>query len=349
MKILVLHYDHINNPWLGGGGAYQLHEIFSRFSPEHQVTMVCGAWPGCKRQSKIDNINYHLASPAFGRLSSRLSYCVQAANWAKRGDYDLLIEGISAFSPTFAGRLSSQPAIADLRLDPFSASKNYIGLSSIIKLRVLKDLQHFNTIVSVSASLADSIQQTCPILPPISIVPPGIDQQLFYTVSSEEKFLLYLGRLDIKHKGLDHLIQAYANINNFFPEIRMIIAGSGPDEGILRKLIKKEKLEGKIEFTGLVKGDKKTELLKKCLFVCMPSRQEGFGQVALEAAACAKPVVGYDITGLKDAVVDNQTGLLVESGNVKALEHAIRQLIANPVLRYQLGGNACPFGRRAQA
>ena len=74
---------------------------------------------------------------------------------------------------------------------------------------------------------------------------------------------------------------------------------------------------------------------------CLPSRREGFGMVALEAAACELPSIGTNIYGLQDAIVHQKTGLLIPSGDIATLITALKTLIRDPALRSRFGR----FGR----
>jgi glycosyltransferase involved in cell wall biosynthesis len=78
----------------------------------------------------------------------------------------------------------------------------------------------------------------------------------------------------------------------------------------------------------------------------LPSYREGFGSVIIEAAACNLPTIAYRIDGVIDAVVDNQTGLLVEKGNTEVLEQQMENLLLNPSLRSRLGASAGERARR---
>ena len=80
--------------------------------------------------------------------------------------------------------------------------------------------------------------------------------------------------------------------------------------------------------------------------LCLPSYREGFGTVVIEAAAMGVPTVGTDIYGLSDAVLHNETGILVPPRNVDALTKALERLLADRALRIKMGAAAL---RRAHA
>jgi glycosyltransferase involved in cell wall biosynthesis len=340
MRILVLNYDHMRNPWVGGGGAYRLHRVFSYLSQWHEVTLVCGGWHGSSRCYVLDGVQYRLTVPAAGRLLSRLVYCAEAAIWAARGDYDLLVEGVSAFSATFAPVVSRRPTLADLGLNPFDAAGKYPRMAPLLRARLRHDLRYYDGTVALCASLARQLRAECPDIPDPAVVQPGVDRSFFDCNPVEEDYVLYLGRIDIDHKGLDHLLAAYARIQGAHPDMELVIAGAGPDEEKLRDLIGQNGLRERVKLAGWVEGREKVEILRKARLVCMPSRREGWGQVATEAAACGKPVLGYDVTGLKDSVADGETGLLVPSENVNALAAGMSRLLSDASLRHKLGRQA---------
>ncbi|MFP4026472.1 MAG: glycosyltransferase family 4 protein [Candidatus Brocadiia bacterium] len=337
MKILFLSSDHADNPWFGGGEAYQINRLCSGLKENHEIEVVTPGWPGGPVRSTVNGVQYRHGYRLPGKLCSRLGYCLRSLERVSQGSYDILVETISAFSPTFAPCVSRKPAIADFRLDPFEALEKHPRAAPLLRARLKHNLRHFQGGIALSSSLASNIRKRCPFFPAIKVIPPGIDISRFECQEGHENYILYLGRIDIDHKGLNHLVEAFARVKKDFPDIRLVIGGTGPDERELKKLIHRAGIEQWVDFPGWVEGEKKVRLLQNCILVCMPSRREGWGQVALEAAACGKPVVGYDITGLKDAVINGRTGLLVEPRDVNSLAQAVRKLIQDSELRGRYG------------
>ncbi|MFP4029301.1 MAG: glycosyltransferase family 4 protein [Candidatus Brocadiia bacterium] len=340
MKILLLSSDHPGNPIFGGGGAHQINRICSILQEDNEIEVVTAGWPGGPVSSTVRGVKYTHGWRLPGRLLSRLGYCRLAAERAARGDFDLLVEEVSAFSPTSGPCLSRKPAIADFRLNPFTAADKYPAVAGLLRTRLRHNLKYYDGAIALCQGLASELTEWMPSLPDIQMVEPGIDKELLQQDVNEEKYILYLGRLDIEHKGLDNLLEAYGSMQEQFPGVHLVIAGDGPDEPRLRKMVAQSGLDDSVQWAGWVEGQEKRDLLRRCLLVCMPSRREGWGQVATEAAACAKPVVGYDVTGLRDAVVDGETGLLVEPEDTDALAGAMAKLIENPDLRHRLGRSA---------
>jgi glycosyltransferase involved in cell wall biosynthesis len=109
----------------------------------------------------------------------------------------------------------------------------------------------------------------------------------------KEKYLLYLGRIH-PIKAIENLIEAINLSQNFKnQEFKLKIAGNynNPYGKELIALIKKLKLENKVEFVGHIEGNKKQELLAKAYYLVMPSHTENFGNVVVEALAQKTPVI----------------------------------------------------------
>jgi len=81
MKILHLIYDHINNPWVGGGGAVRVYEIYKRLADRHYITIVCGKYPEAKDYEE-GNLRFHFVGTSKNNyVLSTFSYAVKAAQF----------------------------------------------------------------------------------------------------------------------------------------------------------------------------------------------------------------------------------------------------------------------------
>ena len=169
------------------------------------------------------------------------------------------------------------------------------------------------------------------------LVYTGVDQICFEAPWAEQNYILYFGRMDIHNKGIDILLSAFAKLNA--PDIRLILSGRGTPQSKreIQSIANRLNISNRVEFTGAVTPEQKNSLMGHALFVCTPSRYEGWGIVAIEAAAAAKAVIGTDIPGLADAIRADETGLLVPSENPQALASAMNRLLNDPPLRKRLG------------
>lgn len=139
----------------------------------------------------------------------------------------------------------------------------------------------------------------------------------------EGPFVLGLGRA-IRRKGFHLLIDAFASIAN--TDWRLVIAGDGRELPPLQQ--QAEPLGDRVRFAGLVEGADKRWLLQHCQFMAAPSIEESFGNVALEAMACGKPVVASRASGFAEIVKDRANGRLVDVGDVASLAEALREMMS---------------------
>lgn len=155
--------------------------------------------------------------------------------------------------------------------------------------------------------------------------------------SPNDFILLFVGRVT-RDKGIKELIDAFIILKAHHENLKLLIIG--PNEGDAQSLLaayKKEELVD-ISFEDYSRDPEKFMAIAN-LFV-LPSYREGFGTVIIEANAMGLTSVGTDIPGLRDAIVDRSTGLLVPAQNVEALVIAICELFENEVLRRQLADQA---------
>ena len=156
-----------------------------------------------------------------------------------------------------------------------------------------------------------------------------------FEISNYECVILFVGRI-VKEKGLVELVGAF---NDLWPKHKgLTLMLIGPDdEGLasdLRNIVKTEN-RNRLVFCGLSNSPEK--YMAAADIFCLPSYREGFGMAALEASACGLPVVGTQIHGLSDAVINNETGILVSVANQFELGNALSTLTQNPKLRRRFG------------
>jgi phosphatidyl-myo-inositol dimannoside synthase len=198
-------------------------------------------------------------------------------------------------------------------------------------------------------------------LPPIVQVPPGVDTARFQPLPPIEKastrarlglpttgpLVLSVSRL-VPRKGMDTLIEAAARLaaSGNHPDLVVAIAGQGRDKTRLEHLVRKT--GAPVRLLGRVPGGDLPGLYASsdAFVLCCRSRwrgleQEGFGIVFLEAAAAGVPCVAGDSGGAAEAVVDGETGYVVDDPtDVGSVADAIAQLISDPALARRQGQEA---------
>lgn len=161
-----------------------------------------------------------------------------------------------------------------------------------------------------------------------------------FSIGEDETLFLFIGRLN-HDKGLLDLSKAFAD--NLYHKAQLMIVG--PDEADIKfqmKYILRACL-AKVHFIGF--SDKPESFMAAADILCLPSYREGFGSVIIEAAATGIPTIGSRIYGIEDAVIDGQTGLLFEPGDIKELGHHMSTVMSDKALTKTLAENA---RRRAQ-
>ncbi len=136
-------------------------------------------------------------------------------------------------------------------------------------------------------------------------------------------YLLYFGRLS-NEKGIDILIKSLKKVDK---KIKLKIVGGGPEEKMLKDLVKKEKLEEQVEFTGPIYGDDLIKVIDNSKAVVMPSVwPENMPFSLLESLGRGKIVLASRVGGLPEIVEDKKNGLLFKPNNVNSLAEAINSL-----------------------
>jgi glycosyltransferase involved in cell wall biosynthesis len=137
--------------------------------------------------------------------------------------------------------------------------------------------------------------------------------------------------------GPDTLLHAIAIVKNYIPNLEVNLAGDGEMKTELENLIKELNLVDNVNLVGFIDNEDIYEFIDKHHLMVMPSRQESFGVSALEASAAGRAVIATNVGGIPEVVIDNETGILVNSDNSKELAEAIIKLCSEPSLMTQMG------------
>ena len=160
----------------------------------------------------------------------------------------------------------------------------------------------------------------------------------------ERAYLFSASRLDLRHKAVDALVQAFGLIAAEFPEVDLLIAGDGPQRGQIEKMIGRLSLQRRIFLLSSLPHDELWSVYKGALFFVMLSRMaEGLPLVFFEAMACGLAVIGTRNGGTPEIVLHEQTGLLVDDNEPTTVAGALRALLANRDQRERLArrGSEC--------
>ena len=166
---------------------------------------------------------------------------------------------------------------------------------------------------------------------------PGIDLDFFVPSDMKKKYLFMIGRLT-KFKNFPMAIEAMAKLNH--KEYTLVIAGEGEEKNNLMMLCRKLGLTNKVRFIGSVPYKRLSKLYGEAKLLLFPGKNEPFGMVPLEALACGTPVIGINSGGLKETVIHNHNGILLDEATPAAMQTAIDNLLADSEHYKQLQMNA---------
>ncbi|NNG17742.1 MAG: glycosyltransferase family 4 protein [Gemmatimonadales bacterium] len=213
-------------------------------------------------------------------------------------------------------------------------------------------------VVAVSTFTANRVLSDSPALVGrVVVLPGGVDPTRFvpgpklpelmrrFGLTEEDRVILTLARV-VPRKGHDQVIRALPQILLKTPTAKYLICGTGPAAYVerLRRQVEDQGVSDAVIFGGYVESRELNDVYNLCDVYVMPSREmvdegdvEGFGITFLEANACQKPVVGGDSGGIPDAVVDGETGYVVDPIDSDAIAHAVTTLLSNSELADRLG------------
>ena len=307
--------------------------MYKYLKGHHEITLLCKKYPGAK-DGEIEGLRHiFVGTESRNFLKTLLSYAYHASLFVRKygKDFDIIIQEFSPAVPAFLLAFTKKPVI--LQIQGYTGVK-YFEKYNVVSAFVLYLFERFlpmfyRHFIFVSESsrnnyLIDERKN-------IAIISNGIPEKLLKDENGQESdYILYIGRIDIHHKGLDILLRAYTDFYHSCPGIRLIIAGDGRDRQKFSELLQElpSEIRGKIELKGWADGERKADLFKKAIFVVVPSRYETQAIVALEAMAYGKAVIVSDIPELH-YVVQNRAGISFQSRDSCSLAQSMKALLTS--------------------
>ena len=186
----------------------------------------------------------------------------------------------------------------------------------------------------------------------IEVIHPGIDiyddfisnddrENVRRIIGKNHPIITTLARVE-KRKGHEFILNALTTIKDKFPNVLYLIAGKGPYLESIINLAERMDLNKNVRFLGWITEPEKSLILKNSdLFVMTPTTVgesvEGFGMAYIDASFHGVASIGSDNGGVSDAIIDNETGIICESGNQKMITEKILLLLENKLLRESMG------------
>ncbi|MDQ8154832.1 MAG: glycosyltransferase family 4 protein [Gemmatimonadota bacterium] len=345
-----------------GGMARRHVELCRRFPPDTLVSTVKADDPSV--DDAAEPVPVH-RQPFTFRQAGRLANQVRWARWLRReaAPFDMVHCGNirpCGYAAWWARRQTGVPYLlyvngGDLLRERQKASR---GLKRVTAREIFGAASGIVANSAWTGELAREVMHALKVakLPPIADFPLGTDPTQFgpghATGQIRAKlglgvapYLLTVARL-VPHKGQDVTMRALARLAPQFPELRYVMVGEGPDEGRLRDLAQSLGVSERVVFAGPMRDDELPAVYAgAALYVGLsrlvpPINVEGFGISFVEAAASGVPAVAGDSGGVRSAVLDQQTGLVVPPEAEDSVAEAIRLLMADEPLRRRLGAGA---------
>lgn len=336
MRILILSWKDPLQPGAGGAERYLIAVAKQWVADGHQVTIL-GPRRGKFHTQRIGSGDRGIQYVGMG---SRLTVFGEARAYlrAQASTFDRVLESVS--TRTFAAHrivgdravaLYMQTAEEVWRMEfPFPVS--WFGQHMLEPLWVRR-MRHAR-VVAISPSTAAALRRRGVYAE--AVIPPGCETPHLTrkrAYPSVPPRLMWIGRL-VRTKLPADAIAAFEIIRRVMPNATLDLVG----EGYLQPAIKAKNYAG-VSVHGFVEETVKASLLAEADLLLLPGTREGWGIVAMEAASYGVPVVAYDIPGLRDAVLDGVTGLVV-AANPDALGFASVRLLQQVDRWHQLSDAA---------
>lgn len=347
MKILLLNWQDIKNP-MGGGAEVYLHQIFKRIaSAGHSVTLFSCQFAGAPSEEVIDGIN------VIRKGNRNLFNYVVPLEYRSRfrhEKYDIIIDDINKI-PFYSPLYVKEPLLGmvmhlfdrSIFKEASFPAASYVYAAERLALSLYRSIP----LVAISESTRkELLAHGCPN-DNIFLVPCAVNHTAYRQLPGIERsdpVVGYVGRIK-KYKSVDHLLHAFAIVLKDIPQARLVIIGDGDSKLEFQQIANTLRINHVTTFTGYLPLEEKIRMLNQMQVVVNTSAKEGWGLTVTEANACGAPAVASNVPGLRDAVIDGETGLLYEYGNIEQLAEKILLLLRDQNLRTRLATGALAYAQ----
>jgi phosphatidylinositol alpha-1,6-mannosyltransferase len=259
------------------------------------------------------------------------------------------LRAAASFRPalTLSAHIVTSPAAAAIRTALGARTAQYFHAEEIGARPRLAAFaaRRADLAIAVSAYTAELVAATGAHPRRLAVIANGADVPLDATpLPAERPTILTIARIEERYKGHDTMVRALALVLAKAPDAQWVVIGEGSLRPAIEALARGYGVERSIRFLGAVSDAERDAWLRRARLLAMPSRLpagpfagEGFGIVYLEAGAYGKPVVAGNVGGALDAVIDGETGLLVDPLDALAVADAITALLRDDALAARLG------------
>jgi glycosyltransferase involved in cell wall biosynthesis len=328
-----------------GGAEVHCFEVFRRLAARGDtVTLLASGFPGGAPREVVQGIEVV-------RVGERISYYPAVMRAYRRlrtvAPIDAVVEDLNKF-PFFSRLWVREPIVVLVHhlfgRTAFQQVAWPVAAATFAAETLVPRLYRGLPVVAVSPSTRDELVEGGMRATDIRVIPNGLDHDRYRPGSGRRAgvpTVLALGRVE-PYKRTEMLVDAVAQI----PGARLVVAGSGTGMESLRAHVARSGNTSRVELLGFIGEDEKVRLLQEAHVVATASRKEGWGLTVVEAAACGTPSVAFDVPGLRDAIRDGESGLLVPADDTAALAAAMRRVLEDAALRERLAAGAIAWASR---
>lgn len=346
LRILVVNWLDRDNPKAGGAERH-LHEVFGRLAAcGHEVNVLTSGWRGCEARATMNGLRVH-------RAGRRYTFSLAAPRYYRRhlaGEgFDVVVEDLNKV-PVFARYWSRAPVVLLVHhlfgSTAFQAAPIPVALLTWLLERPIPWVYRRAPVIAVSESTRQDLIARGLSPGRIEVIPNGIELDRYTPAPddrrAERPTILFVGRLK-RYKRIDLVLRALPTLVDSGVDVQLIVVGDGDQRAALEAQAGRLGIAERVEFVGYVSEDEKVAHLRRAWLHVLVSSKEGWGISIVEAAACGTPTVASDSPGLRESVVDGETGLLVPPGDVPALAEALRALLGDSERRREMARAARRF------
>ena len=348
MRILIFNWQDISNPFAGGAEVH-LHKVFERIAAMgHEVTLFCSGFDDAPSREEINGITVLREG---GR--SLFNYLVPKKYFSefRSQHFDLIVDDMNKI-PFYTPLFVKEPLLGvthhlfgkSIFLETRLPLALYVYLAEQAAVPVYKRIRF---IVGSPSTHAEMVRVGFPE-DRTHLIYYGVAHDTFKQMGASQKYppvIGMVGRLK-KYKSVDDLLKAFAIVRRTVHDARLLIVGDGDDKPRLVALAQSLGIDDATTFTGFVSEGEKIRYLNQMSVAVNTSAKEGWGLTVIEANACGTPTVSSDVQGLRDAVLDGETGLLYKYGDPEQLAEKIILLLRDEHLRARLAANALQWSKK---
>jgi phosphatidylinositol alpha-mannosyltransferase len=333
---------------LPGGVRMHIRDLAEYFMAKgHEVSVLTPAIEDELLPSWVQSSGRPLAIPYNGAVA-RVSFgpvaTLRVRKWISEGDFDLLHlhePAIPSLS-LLACWAAEGPMVGTFHATA-PRQKAIFAVGPILEPAIEK----LSARIAVSEMARETLTQH--LATNAIVIPNGINHGFFASAKPNDEWIGssigFVGRFDEPRKGLDILIKAIPEIVKANPDLRVIVAGPGESEDVLKGV--EQSIRNRFKFLGRVSDEDKARLLKSVdLYVAPNTGGESFGIILAEAMAAGTAVAASDLPAFRAVLNDGKAGALFINEDAKDLARVVNNLLLNKAVNVALGSSGQEWSKR---